>query len=295
LPEARAISSTADHTYYLAFLHMEAGFGRWFTHIFVVVDKFTKWIEVKPAASVTAAKAVEFIKEIMYKFVISNNIITNNRTQLTAREFMDFCGDSSIKINYALVSHPRSNGQVERSNGMIPPGLKPRIFDRLKPYVGKWVKELPSVLWALCTTLSHATCHTLFSLVYGSEAMLPTKVEHKSFHLQHLNEEQSDDSRVDDLTRVEELRQAVIFQSTKHQQAMRWYHVQNMSSSGFQVGDFILRKIQMTKDWHKLSPTWEGLYEVVELTRPSWYRLQREDGSKDPNSWNDDKLRPFYM
>jgi hypothetical protein len=31
-------------------------------------------------------------------------------------------------------------------------GLKLRIFDRLKPYVGKWVKELPSVLWAL---LSH--------------------------------------------------------------------------------------------------------------------------------------------
>jgi hypothetical protein len=29
-----------------------------FTHIFVVVDKFTKWIEVKPAASITTAKAV---------------------------------------------------------------------------------------------------------------------------------------------------------------------------------------------------------------------------------------------
>jgi hypothetical protein len=37
-----------------------------FTHIFVVVDKFSKWIEVKSAASITAAKAVEFIKEIMY-------------------------------------------------------------------------------------------------------------------------------------------------------------------------------------------------------------------------------------
>jgi hypothetical protein len=33
-----------------------------FTHILVVVDIFTKWIEVKPAASITADKAVEFIK-----------------------------------------------------------------------------------------------------------------------------------------------------------------------------------------------------------------------------------------
>jgi hypothetical protein len=28
--ETRAISSTVDHTYYLAFLHMGAGFGRSF-------------------------------------------------------------------------------------------------------------------------------------------------------------------------------------------------------------------------------------------------------------------------
>jgi hypothetical protein len=51
-----------------------------FTHIFVTVDKFTKWIEVKPAASIMEAKAVEFIKEIMYWFGMLNNIITDNRT-----------------------------------------------------------------------------------------------------------------------------------------------------------------------------------------------------------------------
>jgi transposase InsO family protein len=90
-----------------------------FTYIFIAVDKFTKWIEVKPAASITAAKAVEFIKEIMYRFGIPNNIITDNETQFTVREFKDFCADSGIKIIYASVSHPQSNVQVERSNGMI--------------------------------------------------------------------------------------------------------------------------------------------------------------------------------
>jgi hypothetical protein len=123
-----------------------------FTHIFITVDKFTKWIEVNPTASIIAANAVEVIKEIMYIFGIPNNIITNNRTQFTSSEFKDFCAESGIKINYALVSHPQSNGQVEHSNSMILQGLKPRIFDRLKPYTGKWVKVLPSVLWPLCTT-----------------------------------------------------------------------------------------------------------------------------------------------
>jgi hypothetical protein len=66
---------------------MGAGSGRQiqkdkggFTHIFIAVDKITKWIEAKPTSSITAAKAVEFICEIMYRFGIPINIITNNGT-----------------------------------------------------------------------------------------------------------------------------------------------------------------------------------------------------------------------
>jgi transposase InsO family protein len=62
---------------------------------------------------------VEFIKEITYMFDVPNNIITDNETQFTVREFKDFTVESGIKINYASVSHPQSNGQVERSNDMI--------------------------------------------------------------------------------------------------------------------------------------------------------------------------------
>jgi hypothetical protein len=107
--------------------------------------------------------------------------------------------------------------------------------------------------------------------------MLPTEVEHKSYWVQQFNEEQSDDSRVHGLTKLEELREAAVIQSAKHQQAMMQYHTQNVSSHNFHVGDFILWKIQMTKNRYKLSPIWEGSFEVVKVTRPGSYRLQRED------------------
>jgi hypothetical protein len=129
---------------------------------------------------------------------------------------------------------------VECSNSMIFQGLQHKIFDRLKPYASKWVKELPSVLWTLRTTPSHPTSHTLFSLVHESKAMLPTEVENKSFHVQLFSEEQSNDSRVNDLTRLEELCEATVIQSAKHQQSMRRYHTRNMSSRSFQVGYFVL-------------------------------------------------------
>jgi hypothetical protein len=79
-----------------------------FTHIFVAVDKFTKWVEAKPVASITAVKVVEFIKEIMYRFGVPNTISTDNETQFTVREFKNFCVDSGIKVNYASVSHPKA-------------------------------------------------------------------------------------------------------------------------------------------------------------------------------------------
>jgi hypothetical protein len=94
-----------------------------FTNIFIAVAEFTKWIEVNPAASITAAKVVEFIKVIMYRFGVANNIVMDNGTQFIAREFKDFCSDLGIKINYASMSHSQSNDQVERSNGMILQGL----------------------------------------------------------------------------------------------------------------------------------------------------------------------------
>ena len=90
----------------------------------------------------------------MVRFGVPNRIITNNGTQFTGVEFKDWCEELSIKICYASVAHPQSNGQVERANGMVLQGIKTRVFDRIRPYVGKWVKELPSVLLALRTSPS---------------------------------------------------------------------------------------------------------------------------------------------
>jgi transposase InsO family protein len=66
------------------------------THILVAIDKFTKWIEYKPIASLTSTKAVEFIQEIMFRFGIPNIIITDLGSNFTSSEFFDFCEQRSI-------------------------------------------------------------------------------------------------------------------------------------------------------------------------------------------------------
>ena len=108
-----------------------------YTYLFVAIDKFTKWIEAKPVATITTIKAKEFFQDIVVRFGVPNRIITDNGTQFTGSEFKDWCEEIGIKICYASVAHPQSNGQVERANDIVLQGIKSRVFDRLKPYAGK--------------------------------------------------------------------------------------------------------------------------------------------------------------
>jgi hypothetical protein len=69
------------------------------THLLAAVDKFTKWIEVKPLAKTCSRQAVDFIQDIIFCFKIPNSIINDNVTQFTGEKFLDFCDDNNIHVD----------------------------------------------------------------------------------------------------------------------------------------------------------------------------------------------------
>ncbi|XP_004986526.1 uncharacterized protein LOC101774878 [Setaria italica] len=91
------------------------------THMLVVVDKFTKWIEAKPITNIRSQEAVQFFLNIVYRFGIPNCIIIDKGTNFTGKKFLDFCDGYVIKVG--LGQTPRTNGQVNRANGMVFQGL----------------------------------------------------------------------------------------------------------------------------------------------------------------------------
>jgi hypothetical protein len=62
-----------------------------YKHILVAVDKFTKWIEVRPVAIVTSEEAAKFIGDITHRFGVPNRIITDLGKAFTGLVFWDFC------------------------------------------------------------------------------------------------------------------------------------------------------------------------------------------------------------
>jgi transposase InsO family protein len=153
----------------------------------------------------TSAKAVEFIQEIMFRFGIPNNIITDLGSNFISSEFFDFYEQRSIQIKYASVAHPRANGQVERANEMILDTLRKKVFDKSEKVAGKWIRELPYVVWSLQTQPCRALHgNTPFFMVYGSEAVLPSDLIFGAPRLTFESIAEAEATRLEDIDVMEE-------------------------------------------------------------------------------------------
>jgi transposase InsO family protein len=139
--DALARSGPANNTHHLVVCCVGSGprrslaeGTRGLPHLLVALDKFSKWIEVRPLKSIRSEQAVAFFTNIIHRFGVPNSIITDNDTQFTGTKFLDFCEDHHIRVDWAAVAHLMTNGQVERANGMILQGLKPRIYNDLNKF-----------------------------------------------------------------------------------------------------------------------------------------------------------------
>jgi transposase InsO family protein len=235
-----------------------------------------------------------FLTDIVYRFGVPNSIITDNGSQFMGRKFLEFCDKFHIRVDWAAVLHPQTNGQMERTNGMILQGLKPKIFDRLNKSDRKWLQELPAVVWSLRTTPSRATGFTPFFLVHGAEAILPTDFEYRSPRVRGNDEGANQRAREDSLDQLDEARIVALMHSARYQQALRRYQARKVRRRDFSEGDLVLRLRQDNRGRHKLSPPWEGPYIVVKVLKPDTYKLANEDGEELTNACNIQQLRCCY-
>jgi transposase InsO family protein len=84
-----------------------------FTLLLVVIDKFSKWVEVRLITNLRAEQVVTFFTDIVYRFGVPNSIITDNGSKFTGRKFLEFCDKFHIRVDWAAVAHPQTKGQVE--------------------------------------------------------------------------------------------------------------------------------------------------------------------------------------
>jgi hypothetical protein len=131
-------------------------------------------------------------------------------------------------------------------------------------------------------------------MVHSSEAVLPTNIDYGSPRVRAYTEEGNQVALEDTIDQLNEVHDVALLRSAKYQQALRCYHERNMRPREFHVGDFVLQRVQGSKDRHKLSPPWEGPFIIHEVLRLGTYKIQYEDGRVVTNTWNIEHMRQFY-
>ena len=123
-------------------------------------------------ANIRDADAKKFIwRNIVTRFRVPRTLISDNGLQFDSKAFRRYCCELGITNRYSTPAYPQGNGQAEAVNKVIVNGLKKRLDDTK----GRWVEELPHVLWTFRTTPRWSIGKTPFAMTYGAEAVIPVK------------------------------------------------------------------------------------------------------------------------
>ncbi|KAJ6815610.1 uncharacterized protein M6B38_134095 [Iris pallida] len=250
--------------------------------ILAITDYFSKWAEAVPLAEVKTSNVISFLKHhVIYRFGLPRRIIHDNGLQFTSHAFYRFCDKYRIQNVTSIPYNPVANGLAEAFNKTI--------IKLLKKFVSSnkcdWNEKLGECLWAYRTTVRTATGNILFSLVYGSEAVLQLETQIPSLRVTLTHQLTTDENHH---RRLQEL-EALDEKSLLAQQRIELYqaHIsrafnKKVKIRTFQVGDLVLvvrRPMVMThKTVGKFQPKWDGPFIIETVFSNGAYRLVKQNG-----------------
>ena len=208
--------------------------------LLVCTNYFTKWVEAEPLANIRDVDVKRFIwKNIVTRFGVPNVLILDNGLQFDSKAFRKYCSDLGIKNRYSTLAYPQGNGQAEAVNKVIVNGLKKRLDDAK----GRWVEELPHVLWTYRTTPRKSTREIPFSMSYGAEAIIPLENGFPTMRSSAFTSDGNNELLKKNLDLIEEQREDARVQLAYYQHKLKRGYNMNVKLKPLAPGDLVLRKV----------------------------------------------------
>lgn len=175
-----------------------------------MIDYFTKWVETASFPKVTKEIIVSFIRNnVICRYGQPEIIVSDNAKNLNNEMMRELCDKFKVKHLNSVIYHPKITGAVEAANKNIK-----KIMQKMSANHRGWPDSLPLALLAYRTSVRTSTGATPYSLVYGTEVVLPIEVEMESLRVlidAQIDESQWLQDRYDQLSLIDEKRSASIF------------------------------------------------------------------------------------
>lgn len=98
-------------------------------NLFLVVDAYSKWLEVFLMGSITTEKTIERLRTLFASYGFPEEIVSDNGPQLVSDEFTTFLQKNRIKHVKSPPYHAQSNGAIEACCKITKQGIWRQVLD----------------------------------------------------------------------------------------------------------------------------------------------------------------------
>jgi hypothetical protein len=96
----------------------------------IVVDAYSKWVEVYPVDDTSAATTIDVLRlHYFARYGIPHVLVSDNGSNFASAEFREFVEFNGVKHVFAPPYHPSSNGLAERSVQTFKNAMKSALFE----------------------------------------------------------------------------------------------------------------------------------------------------------------------
>ena len=256
-------------------------------YILLIVDQFTKWVEICPIPEQSAETVVkQFFESFIVRLGVPLEVHTDQGRNFEGNLFKAFCKLMETTKTRTTPYRPSANGQVERYNRTILQMM--RCF--LKGRQNQWDNFLPALGMALRATTNRSTGFTANMLMLGREVQLPMDV---ILGISRANKETSSPSEfLCKLTHIlHDTHMAAREKLQQVQRSQKKMYDFKLKEHLFERGDlvYLLDSASKVGQNKKLQPVYQGPYMVVECISPILYRIQKR---KKQVVLHHDRLKP---
>ena len=241
-------------------------------YILVMVDQFSKWVEIHAIPDISAAQTARCaIDQFFSRFGAPLQIHTDQGKNFDGNIMKALCDLYRITKTRTTPYRPCSNGQVERYNRLLLQIV--RCYLRAKDKT--WDQDLQLLAGAIRGMEHRATGFSANMMMLGMEVFTPIDIlmrtagehyrdENPAGYVQHLRKV---------LREVHDLATKKLRSQLKYQQ--RAYDLK-LQETHYEVGDFVYRLngASKTGESKKLKPVWVGPFVVIAVLNPVLFRVK---------------------
>ncbi len=258
-------------------------------YLLVVVDYYTRWVELTPLRTATAQTVARFLrKDIFTRWGVPDYILSDRGPQFVSSVFQELCEQWTVTPKLTTAYHPQTN-MTERVNRT----LKCMIASYVDDNHSKWDQYLPEFRFAINSAVQETTGVTPAELQIGRKLNSPMD---KVLKGRTLSPDEPAYGVVHQLVQLKADVEENMKKSRKRQ--LRNYN-KNRRTVGFQPKQRVwVRAFPQSKAAEKftakLAKKWKGPYRVVRQLGPLNYQVVLEDTGLDMKTVHVCNLKPFY-